>query len=215
MQKTIIFDFDGTLVDSFSVLIELYNEIAPYFNAKTVQSKDMLYFQSIPLKTVLKELNVSHWKLPIIAFWVKRKFRNRIQSIKMINGMKEVIFTLKENGFNIGIVTSNSEKNIRAFLDLEHMANQFDFIYSAKKFYGKSETLKQVIKKHHLTKQKVWYIGDETKDIEACKKINIPIISVSWGAYPSSVLKTYNPNYIADLPINILSFLQVEKKIVS
>ncbi len=215
MKRTIIFDFDGTLVDSLPTLIELYNEIAPLFNTKIIQRQDIQRFQTIPLKTVFKELNLSHWKLPLILFLVKRKFRKKIYTIQMIEGMKDILFVLKENGFDLGVVTSNSKKNIQAFLTKNQLVDQFSFIHSAKKFYGKSDTLHQVMKTYGLKKETTWYIGDEIKDIEACKKVELPIIAVSWGAYLSSSLQAYHPDYMAHLPHDILDILQIEKKIVS
>jgi phosphoglycolate phosphatase-like HAD superfamily hydrolase len=44
------------------------------------------------------------------------------------------------------------------------------------------------------------YIGDETRDIEACKKINVPIIAVSWGFNSHKSLASHSPTYLINNP---------------
>ncbi len=54
----------------------------------------------------------------------------------------------------------------------------------------------------------VVYIGDEHRDIEACKKAQIRIISVTWGIDPLTLLKKANPDYIVETPGDLVKVIQ-------
>ncbi len=205
-KKTIIFDFDGTLADSLHVVIQVYNSIAPHFNTKKIEIEKMLYYRNIPTRQLLKELNISNWKLPCLLFFVKNKLKKRKYNIEFFDGMKDVVTTLSEKKIQLGIVTNNSKKFVQRFLEKENLENNFDFIYSSRTFYGKDKKLQKLINNYNLERENVLYIGDEIKDIEACKKVSIPIMAVTWGGYSSEILESYNPEYLIDNPKDILTF---------
>jgi phosphoglycolate phosphatase-like HAD superfamily hydrolase len=51
------------------------------------------------------------------------------------------------------------------------------------------------------------YIGDETRDISAAKKINIKMIAVAWGFNSFSVLNQYHPDFLVDHPRDVLNII--------
>ena len=55
---------------------------------------------------------------------------------------------------------------------------------------------------------KIIYVGDETRDIEACKKVGVPIISVGWGFNTSANLKKHDPDYFIEDPKELLEIAE-------
>ncbi len=205
MKKTIVFDFDGTLANSLQIAIEVYNSVAPYFNTRRIRNEEINHFRNSSPKEIFKELNIQNWKLPLLLFFVKYQFHKKVNKVEFIDGMKEVVIELKNSGYQLGILTNNSKNTIQKFLMREGIENYFNFIYTAKSFYGKDKKLEKLIKDYNLEKESVIYIGDEVKDIEACKKVGISIVSVSWGTSSSAMLKTYYPTYLVNNPEEILT----------
>lgn len=70
--------------------------------------------------------------------------------------------------------------------------------------FGKHTVINSFIKKHNLNKKDVLYIGDELRDIEACKKSKIKIISVTWGFDSCDLLLSGNPDFVAKTPTDII-----------
>jgi phosphoglycolate phosphatase-like HAD superfamily hydrolase len=66
--------------------------------------------------------------------------------------------------------------------------------------FGKAKVLKELLNKENLNKDDCIYIGDEVRDIEACKEIGLRLVSVTWGYNVDSVLKAYNPDFLANTP---------------
>jgi len=59
------------------------------------------------------------------------------------------------------------------------------------------------LKEQDLNKSEVVYVGDEARDIEACQKADIAVITVSWGFHRKEVLREKNPTYLVDSPEEI------------
>lgn len=60
---------------------------------------------------------------------------------------------------------------------------------------GKEKTIKKLLTSHKLNPHEVIYVGDEIRDIKACRKIGIKIICVDWGYDAIEMLKINQPDY--------------------
>ncbi|OQY42943.1 MAG: hypothetical protein B6227_00580 [Fusobacteriia bacterium 4572_74] len=130
----------------------------------------------------------------------------KMEEIPLIDGIKEVLISLNKMGYKMGVLTSNNKKNVDDFLKHYEMRNLFEFIYAEKNVFGKDKAINKMMKIEKL--DKIIYVGDETRDIEACKKIEVPIISVGWGFNTSVNLKKYNPNYFIEDPKELLEIAE-------
>ena len=204
MLKTIIFDFDGTIADTLDTMLSIYNKIGPIFGYKHLSAKERDRIRNEKLQKLFKEYNISITKIPFFLFKALREFNKKIGDVKPKKNIIETIKKLKTNGFNLGILTSNSEKNVKIFLEKNNITEIFDFIHSEKNVFGKHKSLKHILSDRKIKKNEVIYIGDETRDIEATKKVGIPIIAVCWGFNKKEILAKQNPEYLADKPDDLI-----------
>ena len=82
------------------------------------------------------------------------------------------------------------------------LTSSLDFIYSANTLFGKDKIIKKLIKQYQLPLERTYYVGDETRDIEAAKKSNVQVVAVTWGFNSADVLARYKPDYLIDNPKN-------------
>jgi len=75
-----------------------------------------------------------------------------------------------------------------------------DFIYSGKSIFGKDKVMTHLFEKEGLSKQEVIYVGDEKRDIEASKKVGIPMVAVTWGISDFKTLEMLQSDQIAHTP---------------
>lgn len=207
-KKTIIFDFDGTIANTLDAGITIYNRIAHQFQCKPVNDEDREKITSKNVQQFLKEYGVSAIKLPFVVMRLQKELHSQIANIMPFEGITEEIKKIKEAGYHLGIMTSNSKKNVEAFLTIHELLHCFDFIYSCKNIFGKAHVIKKLLQEQNIDKESALYIGDETRDIEAAKKVGIPILAVSWGYNTKELLAPLNPYHIIDYPGEILSFLE-------
>lgn len=133
---------------------------------------------------------------------------NLIPELKPVKNIIDSLKQIKNTGLRLGILTSNSKYNVNAFLENNDLSEVVDFVYSGKSLFGKDKFLMRLFNRENIFRENVIYIGDETRDIEASKKVGIPVISVSWGLNKKNLLATLHPNQIADSPGDLFGCVQ-------
>jgi phosphoglycolate phosphatase len=200
MIKYIVFDFDGTLADTFDVI----KNIA--MNESSEHDIDVELFKSEGAKGMLKMLNIPRWKIPGMILNVTNKLRNS-KNIKLFPGIVDLLINLKKD-YKIGILSSNSKEIINDTLKEYDIENLFEFVYSESSLFGKHSVLKRMCSKHNIDPLEVIYVGDEDRDIIAAKKANLKTIAVTWGFNSNEKLSKESPDYLVDSPMQILEALQ-------
>ena len=204
-SKLIIFDLDGTIADTLYAVIRIYNQdVAGKLGCKKVRFEDKSILQNQPIRQVFKDYQIPWYKLPVVIYKVKKILQKQIHTIQAFQGMQDVLLELKARNYSLGIVTSNSQKNAKAFLDLHQFSKYFDFVYTNRNIFSKHKTLNWVLKKHNFQKQQVVYIGDETRDIHAARKARIGIIAVTWGYLGAKILAERKPDFLIHHPSELI-----------
>lgn len=205
-KKVIIFDFDGTLVDSLGEIIRLFNERAADFNLRKIGGSDIDYLRGKTPQELIKEFKVPLYKIPFIAQKVRTELSQSVEKLSLFPGIKEVLETLDKKGYLLAILTSNSRENVDKFLKY-HNLQMFDHIFSENNIFGKSQALSKVLKQLGYVPDDIFYIGDEVRDIEACKKNSIECIAVTYGFNSKDALQKSKPTHIIDKPEDILKII--------
>ncbi len=197
-RETVIFDFDGTIADTLEEVRLVVNRLSVEHDFKSVSSEELHEMRKLTLSQILKTLGISKMLLPIMLAKGTKQLRAKIYDIALIEGMKEVISMVRGKAKIVGILTSNSKENVELFLEKNDLVGIFDFIKSSSKLSGKAKCLKQIMKNTQSDPSNTIYIGDEVRDIEACKKVKLPIISVTWGFNATEVLHEHNPDFLVN-----------------
>lgn len=205
-MKTIVFDFDGTIADTLPEAVKILNEVLPSFKIRQITDNDVDFFRREGLKRAVKETNVSWPKIILINKKVRVEMKKRIEKLDLIEGIKKVLLKLKEKKYTLGILTGNSRESVKKFLKKNGL-EIFDFIYSGSGLFGKHLVIKRMMKTKKFKKNDFVYVGDEVRDIEACKKVGVKIISVAWGFNTYEALKKYEPDWLIRKPNEIIDFL--------
>jgi len=121
--------------------------------------------------------------------------------------MPEVLNLLKEEGYKLGIITSAPKESVDKFLEKNGL-NLFDFIYSEGNIFGKDKVMTNIMKEKNLNPKQVFYVGDETRDIEAAKRAGIKTIAVTWGFNNEKILLKESPDHLIKKPADLLEILR-------
>lgn len=202
---TIIFDFDGTLANTLGTLIDIYNNyIVKEFRCKPFDHSKLEDFQKRRPSEFMKDFGITPLKLPFIAVRARNLLRREMPNVEAFQGIIHTIHQLKEKNIKLGIVTSNSEKNARLFLQRYQIEQYFDFVNGGRSLISKKKALLRVIKNHQIDTKKVLYIGDEIRDISSCREVGIPVAAVMWGNHHPDLLKAHQPDWMLQSPQDIL-----------
>ena len=194
--KAIVFDFDGTLADSFSHAVDVSNLMAQRLKRPAIVATKELRGKSI--FEVLKQLQISRW----FIFWHKRAFlrayKDGFKGVPTFLHLRRVLGSLHKQ-FTVGVVSSNDKELVQSFL-LRHKMDMIDFVYTNRSLFGKEYLIKKMLRSQHLESGEILYVGDEIRDVEACKKIGVKVISVSWGFNLKKSLLACNQGMVVDTP---------------
>ncbi|HEY9647982.1 MAG TPA: HAD-IA family hydrolase [Chroococcidiopsis sp.] len=207
-MKVIVFDFDGTIADTFDAVLRITNRLAIELGHKPTTAADVIRLRNLDSREIIKQSGIPLFRLPFLLRRLKAELRQEIHHLKPIPGMSEALQLLKQRGNALGIVTSNSQDNVSAFLETNGLGNLFDFVYSGTTLFGKARVIRHLLKKHSLDVRQMVYVGDETRDIEAAQNIQIRVIAVSWGFNSQEALLRQRPDFLIHKPEELLTVVQ-------
>ena len=206
MIKYILFDFDGTLADSKDVFISTWNQLADKYKFKKIHHQDLDALRKLSIKERAKQLNFPLYKIPLVIPEIYRLYKKSIKDIILFDGVKLLLDKLESRGYQIVIISSNSEGNIKEFLR-ENAVDSVKEVLCSSKIFGKDQVIKKFLQTNKLKGSEVIYIGDECRDIIACKKVPVKIIWVGWGYDSAELVTPEKPDYMVYMPEEILNIL--------
>lgn len=189
-----IFDLDGTLVDSFPWFLRTINDVADRFGFRRVREEDVEGLRHASTSEILARLEVPVWKLPAIARHARRLKAGAAAETPMFDGVEAMLRALAESGVQLALVSSDSEANARA--KLGEAAALFAHFDCAASVFGKPAKFRRVIRRAGVEPGKVIAIGDEVRDIEAARAVDVACGAVSWGYAAPAALQALAPDYM-------------------
>jgi phosphoglycolate phosphatase len=155
----------------------------------------------------MKHLGIPRMKLPRISKRGTEEIGKRIDSIVPLPEMPELVRKLHAQGFRLGILTSNSEANVNAFLK-NHDLEVFDFVKSSSKLLGKASVLRRLMRELQLKPREIFFIGDELRDVEAAQETGVHVAAVTWGYNSTPAQSEAAPDYLFTKPSELSTLLE-------
>jgi phosphoglycolate phosphatase len=206
MFTSIIFDFDGTLVDSRGIALLVYRRLSRKHQLPELTPETLEELKNLPILDRLKVMRYPVYRLPELIREMKQAYREHLPALKPYPGIREVLHTLAGRGYDLHILSSNSRENIAPFLKT-HGLEFFSSVKTSPGLFGKHRTLRRLIRKLGLPGRKALYVGDELRDIEACRAAGVPVLAVTWGYDAPALLTRGSPDFMVDRPRAILDLL--------
>jgi phosphoglycolate phosphatase len=202
--KVILFDFDGTIADTYQAIAKITNQLSTEFGYKALDQEELILIKNISSREIVKRSEISIFKLPFLVRRVRAELSKEIAELQPIKGIAQVLLKLKKQGYILGIVTSNNKENVNIFLAKNQLDHLFSYIYSSTAIFGKHRVLNQVIREHNIVQSDIIYVGDETRDIRSARKSLISVVAVSWGFNAAEILQEHQPDYLVAEPSELL-----------
>lgn len=205
-MKNIIFDFDGTLLDSFPLLVSSLDLAADEFKLLHLKDIDIEKLRDMSFSKLIKELRVPIWTLPFLIRWVRREMHSKIHTLDLIPGVKEMLLALSKD-HNLFVLTSNSKENVELVMKDNELDHLFKEVVGGVGLLSKNRALKRFFRKHNIKKENSIYVSDETRDIETTKKIGLECVGVTWGYQTENALRGSGAKHIIHKPSELVEFL--------
>ena len=203
----VIFDLDGTLVDSFPFFMRNLNEVADRFGFRKVAVHEVEALRHGSTSEIVTKLEIPRWKLPRVARHFRQLKAEQAETIALFPGVADMLQALSAAGLRLALVSSDSEANARR--KLGPAAPLFAHYDCTAALFGKPSRFRRVLKRAKIDAARAIAIGDETRDIEAARANGIACGAVTWGYAAPGALRARNPDLvfdeIADIPRALLA----------
>lgn len=190
--RLIIFDFDGTLADSFAWAAEVVNQFADQYGFRRIDPSEHEMLRVLDAKTLIQQLGVPMWKVPIMSAHVRKLMGQQIDLIPLFAGIDRQLQCLAAAGATLAVVSSNAEQNIRRVLGPENAA-LVDYYECGAAVFGKASKLKTVLRKSGVAPEHSILIGDEIRDADAARQTHMAFGAVAWGYTNYNSLLSHAP----------------------
>lgn len=214
MIDTLIFDLDGTLLDTLEDLrdstnIALCKSGYPERSLEEVKcfvgnGVKKLIERAVPVDTDSENIE------DCLGVFKENYKKNMFNKTAPYNGILEILSILKEKGFKIAVVSNKFDAAVKDlcekyFKDLVSIAiGQSENI--PKK--PSPESVFKAIEGLNSKAENTIYIGDSEVDCQTAKNAKIPCIAVTWGFRSKDVLQSNGADYIVDAPCDIIKIVK-------
>lgn len=202
----IIFDFDGTLADSFDWFLATVNEVADEFGFRRFDMERLPEIRSLSARELMARSGLRWWRVPAVARRMRALMAAQIERIAVFDGVAELLDALEGAGVQLALVTSNSRDNVQRVLGAELTA-RFRHIGCGAALLGKRRKLRAALKACGIPAARALCVGDEIRDADAARQAGIAFAGVGWGYTLPAALQPHTPLPLLQRPADLCALL--------
>lgn len=213
-HNAVIFDLDGTLLDTIKDLADSVNFALSMCGYKERTLKEVTSFVGDGVRMLIKrsvpEGTDEEGYEKVFLLFKEHYHHNSNNKTKPFEGIEDLIIKLKSLGYKIGVVSNKYDSAVKELV-LIHFENMISVAI------GESEEIRRkpnpdgvikALKTLSVRKEEAVYIGDSEVDLKTAQNAGVDCILVSWGYRDKEFLQNCKGALgIADKPLDILNFL--------
>ena len=215
MKKLIVFDLDGTLLNTIADLAEATNYALQRCGYPTHDTDAYRYFvgnginklfeRALP-ETERNETNI----LRIRSFFIPYYNIHNADLSRPYPGIPHVLETLQAEGISLAVASNKYQEATEKLI--RHYFPQIGFV----RIFGQREGVPtkpapsivfEIMQAAGASPEDTAYIGDSCVDMQTGQNAGVETIGASWGFRPRTELEAYRPAFIADTPEELLTYL--------
>lgn len=210
MYKTLIFDIDGTLLNTNELILESFNYISQKYLNKKFNFKELTKFFGPPEDVIIKELFRKNYHTAKCDYYHFYDANFNLFTVRYQQIIK-AIELLFENKILLAIYTGKGDLSTYITLEKLGILNYFTRIMTGDNLpeYKPSPLgINSFIEDYKLNKNEVLLVGDTSTDVKAAKAANIDVGLFLWASYEPGKALLENPNYCFWEPNSFLFFVK-------
>jgi phosphoglycolate phosphatase len=197
--RVVVFDFDGTIADSFAEVHDVYRELAARLGLPLPTDAEIDALRRMGPTDALRASSIPLWRLPAIVAAVRHGLRDRMHALRPFPGIHDAIRALHAAGCRCCVLSSNSRENVGAFLS-RHEMRELGIVSCGASLLGKGSRIRRLVRGMACADADVFYVGDEVRDVLAASEAGVRSVAVSWGFNHRSALEAAGPDFVVDAP---------------
>jgi phosphoglycolate phosphatase len=194
----VLWDFDGTLADTFACMASAYNTFAARLGLRQIE--DFEAIRGLSPLAFMRTLGIPLVRGPSLMAGVLAAVRRDMPNVRLFTGVAEALDSLGQAGCRMSVLSSNSRDNILDCLSANGVAGRFESVLGYRRIFGKGDGIRRFLRGRIAPGERAVYVGDEVRDILAARKAGVDVAAVTWGYNTRELLAEHHPDYLIERP---------------
>lgn len=208
--KGVIFDLDGTLIDSYPLTTFAFKEVLKKWGNIEL-TEDEIYLSFGPPEKVIFKRYVGEDKLEECYLDYVKIFEKNSNDIKVFEGVREVLEELKRLEILTGIFTGRGRELSIKLLQLKELSQFFKELVSSENVPNPKphpDGVKEICRRLGVKPSNCLHVGDSFMDIIAGKMAGAITAGALWGTRNLEKLLKEEPLFLLKSPEDILTIIK-------
>ena len=201
-----VFDFDGTLADSFPFFLASFSELADAHGFRPLDRARIDELRRLDARQLMRHVGLPAWKAPLVAMDFRRLMACKTGQIALFDGMSALLRDLADAGVELAVLSSNSRDNVQAVLG-PHLTALIRHVDCGVSLLGKKRKLRALLARTGFAPSQTVCIGDEIRDIEAARGVRASAVAVGWGYALPDALAVHQPDALVHSVAQLRQYL--------
>lgn len=217
MIKAVVFDLDGTLLNTLKALSYCMTLTMKYFGLKEIDEEHTRYFVGEGAKKFVDRALIYNGdkNLALVpkAYEVYDDIfaKNCLKDVKPYDGIMELLHTLRDMNIKSVVLSNKSQSGVESNINTVIGSNIFDLLYGEREGVPKKPdptALNMIIMELGISKDELLYVGDTATDMQTAMNAGCTGVGVLWGFRDEKELRENNANYIVKTPKEIENIIK-------
>ncbi len=208
----IIFDWDGTLVDSVDWIVHCIQDAAGHYGCPIPEPQAAKDIIGLSIENAMQQLfpdidNTTRQKL--VTHYGQTFFSRQICRDDLFPGVFEMLQRLKQDGYRLAIATGKKSYGLAQAIEGTGVAELFCTTRCSDQTASKPAPLmiEEIVNELNIDKQRTLMVGDSVHDLQMAMNAGVAAIGVTCGAHSAEMLRKYRPLLCLDYPTDLLEII--------
>ena len=215
MLSAVLFDFDGTLVDTTEMIHQsMRHATSSVLGRQDIPRETLLANVGQPLPRQMELIDTENAE-PLLEAYRSHHERHHDALIREFPGVEESLGRLGSAGIKVAVVTSKRRPSVEMalgiFPGLRNVVDRFVTLEDTTHHKPHPEPLLRALQLlGGIPRERAAYVGDSPFDVQAAKAAGLTSVAVSWGAFSEDALRASEPDHLLpDIPsaVDVISTL--------
>ncbi len=215
MKKLVVFDLDGTLVDSIADLGIAVNIALKEYNLPLNPMSDYYTFVGNGMEDLVRRSMRDKGRDDELYLKVRKVFdayyhAHSNDNTKAYEGVSELLNELKLKGIRTAVLTNKAHEYVGDILKKCFPDFTFDLYYGQRQGIERKphpQSFELLLTELNISKEDCLYIGDSEVDVKTAFNAEVDLVAVNWGYRSEETLKNTGAEIIVSTPKEILNYV--------
>ncbi|WP_025820646.1 HAD-IA family hydrolase [Shewanella marina] len=210
--ELVIFDWDGTLMDSIGKIVIAMQRAAEHLNMPVPTEQQVRDIIGLSLDKAVQQLfpNISQQQIAELAQYYSHFYKASDDfASPLFDGVVELLQQLKQADIKLAVATGKSRRGLDRVLALTELADIFDTTRCADEACSKPapEMILQILSQLNVAPEKALMVGDSIHDLNMANNAGVDGVGVTFGAHDRVTLAQASPLAIIDNSLSLLDII--------